>query len=74
MNTSFIKKFKSFDFFGLGVNFLIEGNNKTQSVFGATVSFLCAFLVGAYALYQFQLMALYNNTSITYLLNKNAFD
>ena len=34
---------------------------------------LCAVLVSAYAIYQFQLMWRYQNTTISYILNKNVF-
>jgi hypothetical protein len=54
--TNMLKKFKSFDFFGHGVSFLVDGKEKSQSLFGAIVSLLSAVLVGAYFAYQFQLM------------------
>jgi hypothetical protein len=50
---SILKKFKSFDFFGHGVGFLVNGSEKSQSFLGASVSLLCAVLVGAYSIYQF---------------------
>jgi hypothetical protein len=51
--------FKSLDLFGHGVNFLVKGKDKSQSIFGALVSLLCALVVGAYTAYQFQRMFLY---------------
>lgn len=51
--------FKSLDLFGHGVNFLVKGKDKSQSIFGALVSLLCALAVGAYTAYQFQRMILY---------------
>jgi len=51
--------FKSLDLFGHGVNFLVKGKDKSQSIFGALVSLLCALVVGAYTAYQFQRMLLY---------------
>jgi hypothetical protein len=71
--TSFLKKLKSFDLLGHGVSFLVNGNDKSQSYFGAFVSLLCAVLVGAYFIYQFQLMCFYSNTSVSYIMNKNVF-
>ena len=67
------KKFKSLDFFGHGVSFLVDGNDKSQSIFGAIVSLVCAALVFAYTIYQFQLMCRYANSSVNYILNDNVF-
>ena len=57
--TSFLKKFKSLDVFGLGISFTIQGSDKSRSVFGAIISLLCTVLVSAYMMYQFQLMVRY---------------
>ena len=72
--TSILKKFQSLDFFGHGVSFLVNGNDKSQSIFGAFVSLFCSVLVCAYSIYQFQLMCRYSNTSISYIMNKNVFE
>jgi hypothetical protein len=61
------------DFFGHGVGFLVEGTNKSQSIFGAIVSLLCAALVLAYTIYQFQLLRRYANSSVNYIQNDNVF-
>ena len=71
--TNMLKKFKSFDFFGHGVSFLVDGKDKSQSFFGAVVSLLSAALVGAYFAYLFQLMVSYSNITVTYILNENVF-
>ena len=68
-----LKKFKTFDFFGHGVSFLVDGKDKSQSFFGAAVSMLSAVLVGAYFAYQFQLMVRYQNTQVSYILKENVF-
>ena len=69
-----LQKFKYFDFFGHGVSFLVDGRGKSQSFFGASVSLICAVLVGAYSIYQFQLMCRYSNPTVSYILNKNVFE
>jgi hypothetical protein len=51
-NASFKSKLKSLDFFGLGVNFKIDGNETSKSYFGAAMTSICSLLVVAYALYQ----------------------
>jgi hypothetical protein len=71
--TNMLKKFKSLDFFGHGVSFLVHGKDKSQSSFGAIVSLLSAVLVGAYFAYLFQLMVGYQNTQVSYILNENVF-
>ena len=68
-----MKKFKSLDFFGLGVTFKVEGNEKSQSIFGASVSILCTAVILAYALHQFYVMCLYKGTDVSYILSKNVF-
>jgi hypothetical protein len=67
-------KFKSLDFFGLGISFKVEGNAKSASDFGAVVSILCAALIIAYSLYQLQILWRYQGTAISYILNKNVFE
>ena len=71
--TNIFRTFKSFDFFGHGVSFLVDGRNKSQSYFGAIVSLLSAALVGAYFVYMLQIMARYDNTTVSYILNENVF-
>ncbi len=71
--TNIFKKFKSFDFFGHGVSFLVDGRGKSQSYFGAIVSLLCSVLIGVYFAYQFQRMASYSNTTVSYILSENVF-
>ena len=51
MKTKLLKKIKSFDFFGHGVSFLVDGSDKSQSYCGAIVSLLSSLLVGAYFIY-----------------------
>jgi len=72
--TDIFKRLKSFDFFGHGVSFLVDGTDKSQSYFGAIVSLLSAMLVGAYFIYQLQIMCRYSNTSVSYILNENVFE
>jgi hypothetical protein len=71
--TNIFKKFKSFDFFGHGVSFLVDGRGKAQSYIGAIVSLLCTVLIGVYFTYQFQRMVSYSNTTVSYILNENVF-
>ena len=73
MKTKLLKKIKSFDFFGHGVSFLVDGRDKSQSYFGAIVSLLSASLVGAYFVYMLQIMVRYDNTTVSYILNENVF-
>ena len=73
MKTNLLKKIKSFDFFGHGVSFLVDGSDKSRSYCGAIVSLLSSMLTGAYFVYMLQIMVRYQNSSVTYNLNKNVF-
>ena len=66
--TNVLKKFKSFDFFGHGISFLIDGKDKSQSYFGAVFSLLSVMLVGAYFILQFQIMVRYKDTNVSYII------
>ena len=68
-----MNKIKSLDVFGHSVGFLVNGNDKSQSIFGAIVSLICAALVVAYTVYQFQIMCRYANSTVTYILDDNVF-
>jgi hypothetical protein len=72
--TSILKRLKSLDFFGHGVTFLVNGTDKSQSLFGALVSLLCSVLVCAYSIYQFQLLCRYANPSISYIMSDGVFE
>ena len=70
---SFTSNFKSVDFFGLGINFKVDGKETSKSYFGAAMTLICSALVGVYAMYQLQLMILHKLTDVSYVLNKNFY-
>ena len=65
--------FKSLDFLGLGINFKVGGKETSKSYFGAAMTLLCSAVVGAYAIYQLQLMILFEATDVSYFYNKNFY-